>query len=249
MIETLIVDDEVPARHRLGTLLKSDPEIHVIRECADGASARSAILECKPDLVFLDIEMPELNGLGAIAGIDSRPHIIFVTAHSQYALDAFALHADDYLLKPYKNERLFEAVAYAKEQIRAKALISERQENVASPQESGALAKGLLPIKTDGRLVLLRMQEIEWIEAERDYIRIAAHKTNYLVRETMQGIHSKLDATRFLRIHRSTIVNLLFVRELEPLASGECFVTLRDGRQFTMSRGHRAVLGPLLGIS
>jgi len=248
MIKTILVDDEEPARNRLRSLLKSDPEIFIALECGDGASARQALLELKPDLAFLDIEMPEIDGLSAISGLTERPYTIFVTAHQQHALDAFALHADDYLLKPFKNARLLEAVSYAKEQIHARAVSTAQQVNLEDQRVSCA-AKGILPIKVDGKIVLLKLEEIEWITAERDYVQIVAENTTYFVRETMQSIHSRLDPSCFLRIHRSTIINIQFVHEVRPFATGECFVLLRNGQEFTMSRSHRAVLGSLLGLS
>lgn len=248
MIRTVIVDDEAPARHRLRTLIGSDPNFEIVAECADGVQARSKILELKPDLVLLDIEMPELNGLSLLSGIADRPYTVYITAHAQHALDAFALHADDYLLKPYKDERLLEAIAYAASQIRAKGPTPPSREPSADLQSSPAITRGLLSIRVDGRQLLLRMHEIEWIEAERDYVRISVQKTTYLIRETMQGIQARLDPQRFVRIHRSTIVNVHAIREMEPCPTGECFVTLRDGRMFRMSRSHRQVLGPLLGI-
>ncbi|HET6891204.1 MAG TPA: LytTR family DNA-binding domain-containing protein [Pyrinomonadaceae bacterium] len=249
-LRTLIVDDEPLAREGVRMLLKHDPEVSAIHECADGQAAVNAIIEMKPDLVFLDVQMPEMDGFEVIekVGVDRMPNTIFVTAYDRYALRAFEVYALDYLLKPYTNERFFRAVQ------RAKAQIKTGHENNLNGQLSALLDHlrvgedhlERLVVKSAGRISYVNVEEIEWIEAADIYVRLHVGHEAHLVRGTMSGLEGKLDPRKFLRIHRSTIVNLSHVKELQPLFHGEYKVTLKNGTQLTSGRSYRDKLQPLL---
>jgi|SRR5262245_3590477 len=250
-IRTLIVDDEPLARERIVDMLVGDAEVEIIGECGDGLAAVAAIEAHKPELVFLDVQMPELDGFGVLEAIDQTPVIVFVTAYDQYALRAFEVHALDYLLKPFDRERFDKALRRAKHQI-------ERERAGAAPQELVALLADLrsrpkplerLVIKSGGRVFFMRADEIDWIEAAANYVRLHAGKEAHLLRETITGLAAKLDPDKFLRIHRSIIVNLDRVKELQPWFHGDYVVILQDGTQLTSSRNYREELRKLLGKS
>lgn len=251
-IQTLIVDDEPLARERLRLLLEDQPDIAIMGECADGIEALDMIREQRPDLVFLDVQMPELDGFGLLAELDqdALPAIIFVTAHDQFALRAFEVHALDYLLKPFDSERLQTALQRARNWLerRGTSGLGERLAALlADLRGSGARPQDRLAVKSSGRVVLLRHEEIDWIEAADNYVNLHVGKESHLLRETMNSLEQRLPANRFLRISRSTIVNLDRVRELQPLFHGEYSVILRDGTRLTLSRGYRDKLGLLMG--
>ncbi len=185
-IDTLIVDDEPSARDRLRSLLEADPEIKIVGECGDGASAIAAIEEVRPALVLLDVEMPEVDGFGVLRALDRLPTIVFVTAHANYALAAFEACALDYLLKPFKRSRFFDVLERAKRHIRSTAEYSARQETIRN-LINAAPSPELLIVKSGGRLLFLRAPELRWIEAEKDYVRLHLAKGVHLVRETCKG--------------------------------------------------------------
>ena len=249
-LRTLIVDDEPLAREGIQMLLATDPEVVAADECADGKAAVDVIIKKKPDLVFLDIQMPEMDGFEVLraVGVERMPNTIFVTAFDKYALRAFEVHALDYLLKPYSNERFFRALERAKTQIKL------RNHNDVSSQLSALLGhlKGggdrveRLVVKTAGRISFLNVEEIDWFEAADTYVRMHVGRESHLVRGTMTALEATLDPKKFLRIHRSTIVNLQRVKELQPLFHGEYVVTLRNGTRLTSGRSYRAKLQPLL---
>ncbi len=256
-VRTLIVDDEKSARDGLRHLLAADGDITVIGECGDGRSAVSAIRDLEPDLVFLDVQMPELDGFATLraVGLERLPTIVFVTAYDRYALAAFEAHAVDYLLKPFADERFHDALAQAKHRIRQSRL-GEFGERVAALLAEGPVPLSSQPrsaahrplvLHTKERVVLLPADEIAWIDADGDYVRIHAPDTTHVVRETMHGIEAQLDPTRFVRIHRSTIVNLGRVRELQTSYRGEVVALLHDGTRLKVSRGCRPVLESRLG--
>lgn len=241
-IRALIVDDEPLARERIRDLLERDPEVVVAAECRDGQEAIAAIREHSPDLVFLDVQMPEKSGFDVIAevGVERLPVIVFVTAHDDYALRAFEVAALDYLLKPFDADRFAKTLDRAKAQIRSRQP-DEFQERVLSLMEGLRAPRGLerLIVKTGGQLVFLKTEEVDWIQAEGNYVRLHVGAASHLVRETIQGLEASLDPARFMRIHRSTIVNLDRVREIQPLVHGEYRVVLTDGTKLTLSRGYR----------
>jgi two-component system, LytTR family, response regulator len=244
-ITALVVDDEPPARDRLRSLLETDPEINIVGECGDGASAIAAIRELRPALIFLDVEMPEIDGFGVLRALDELPVIVFVTAHANYALTAFEACALDYLLKPFKRSRFFDVLGRAKIHIGRNAEHEIHEEAIRRLIDDRT-PSDLLIVKSGGRLVFLRMSEVRWIEAEKDYVRLHLVKGNHLVRETMQGMQSRLDATKFVRIHRSAIVNIDEICEIAPLLAGDYRVVLRDHTQLTLSRRFRSDLDRIL---
>jgi two-component system, LytTR family, response regulator len=249
-LRTLIVDDEPLAREGIRMLLATDPEVVAVDECADGKAAVDVIIERKPDLVFLDIQMPEMCGfevLRAVGG-ERMPNTIFVTAYDKYALRAFEVHALDYLLKPYSNERFFRALERAKTQIklRNQTDVSNQVSALLDHLKRGGDRVERLVVKAAGRISFLNVEEIDWIEAADTYVRVHVGRESHLVRGTMTALEATLNPKKFLRIHRSTIVNLQQVKELQPLFHGEYLVTLRNGTQLTSGRSYRAKLQPLL---
>ncbi len=247
----LIVDDEPLARKRIRTMLSSDSDIEIVGDCANGRDAIQAIKDLSPDLVFLDVQMPEIDGFAVLEAIDSEemPLVIFVTAHDRYALQAFDVYALDYLLKPFDRRRFNKALERAKNRIHNEKGSQFSQRTIALLEEIKAKSSytGRLVIKAGGRVFFLKCEEIDWIEAEGKYVRLHVGKESYLLREAISGLEAQLDPKRFLRIHRSTIVNIDRVRELEPWFHGEYRVILRDGTQLMLSRGCRRKLGDLLG--
>ena len=245
-LRALIVDDEDLARQRIRHLLQKEPDVEVVGECAHGVEAVRAIESLSPDLVFLDIQMPELDGFGVIeaVGADRMPATLFVTAFDQHALRAFEVHALDYLLKPFDPERFSAAL----DRVRRWCATGGR------PDLSGLL-EGLrrerpwldrILVRQGDRHVLLRCGHIQWIEAEDNYVRLHVEGTSFLLRQTMAGILQRLDPAQFRRIHRSAIVNLDFIRELQPWTSGDHLVLMKDGTKLTLSRTYRDQFGEWL---
>jgi two-component system, LytTR family, response regulator len=252
-IRTLIVDDEPLAREGVRMLIEDDPEIEVVGECANGHQAITAFTERKPDLVFLDVQMPKITGFEVLEAIsDERlPFVIFVTAYDKYALRAFEVHALDYLLKPFTRERFQAALERAKAQIRRRNE-QELNQTLRSLLEDMRPQKNFLErlvIKTAGRIFFLDVEEIDWIEAAENYVRLHAGRESHLVHGTMNKLASRLNPAQFLRIHRSTIVNLKKIKQLEPLFHGEYVVTLQDGTQLSSGRSYRQQLQSLLDDS
>ena len=257
-MRTLIVDDEPAAREGLRHLLAADPEIEVVGECRDGRAAVAAIREQAPELVFLDIQMPELDGLGMLREVapEQRPVVVFVTGYGGYALQAFEVHAVEYLLKPFTDDRFREALRQAKLQVRRTRMGELGREIASLADPTGARAEAAAPapayrsrlvVKSGGNVALVPVEEIDWIDADGDYVRIHVGKAAHTVRETMNHLETELDPTRFVRIHRSTIVNLARVKELQPFYRGEYVALLHDGTRLKLSRGCRSVLEARLG--
>jgi two-component system LytT family response regulator len=245
-IRTLVVDDEPLARERLTGLLFNEPDIEIVGQCRDGEEAITSIMDLSPDLVFLDVQMPHMNGFEVIdaVGNERMPLVIFVTAFDQHALKAFQVRALDYLLKPFDRERFAEALQRARKQI-------DREETGDLGRRLIALVKDLrkdhpkterLVVKSGGRLFFLRADEIDWIEAAGNYVRLHVGNTSHLLRETMNAIEGRLDPEKFFRIHRSRIVNMERIQELQPWLNGEYSVLLRTGTRLTLSRGYREKL-------
>jgi len=256
-MRTLIVDDEPAAREGLRHLLAADPEIEVVGECRDGRAAVAAIREQTPELIFLDIQMPELDGLGMLREVapEQRPVVVFVTGYGGYALQAFEVHAVEYLLKPFTDDRFREALRQAKLQVR-RTRMDELGREIASLAETAGPAptapapasyRSRLVVKSGGNVALVPVEEIDWIDADGDYVRIHVGKAAHTVRETMNHLETELDPARFVRIHRSTIVHLARVKELQPFYRGEYVALLHDGTRLKLSRGCRSVLEARLG--
>jgi two-component system LytT family response regulator len=250
-VRTLIADDELLARERLRQLLADQPEIDLVGECADGRETVAEIRKKTPDLIFLDIQMPELDGFAVLDAINLEPMpiIVFVTAHDKFALRAFEVHAVDYLLKPFDRERFQSALQRALEQVKHRADPARAQAQAAALTEMPSPAKPAdrLAIKSGGRITILKTADIAWIEAAHNYVEIHEDKRSHLLRETMGGIEQKLCPEKFVRISRSVIVNVDRVKELQPTFYGEYKVTLHNGTQLTLSRRYRSKL-PLLGV-
>ena len=260
-MRTLIVDDEPAAREGLRHLLSADPEIEVVGECRDGKTATAAIRDQSPELVFLDVQMPELDGLGVLRDVppERRPVVVFVTGYDRYALQAFEVHAVEYLLKPFTDDRFREALSQAKLQVRRTrmgelgkemATLAGGTNGASAVAEKSAPAAGYrsrLVVKTGGNVVLVPVEDIDWIDADGDYVRIHVGKVSHTVRETMHHLETELDPARFVRIHRSTIVNLARVKELQPFYRGEFVAVLHDGTRLKLSRGCRDTLEARLG--
>jgi two-component system LytT family response regulator len=242
MIKALIVDDEPLARKGIRRLLASE-DVQVVGECADGIEAVNAIQAKRPELVFLDIQMPGLDGFGVISAIGpaAMPVVIFVTAYDLHAMRAFDVHAVDYLLKPVTAARL--AIALE----RARAFVGVPRPSELS-RKLDALVRTLTPpqralerivIKSIGRVTVVPVEEIDWIEAEGDYVKLHSAQRSYLLREKISTLEEQLDKNSFMRIHRSTIVRVGHVRELRPLVNGDHVVILQGGRQLSLSRTFR----------
>lgn len=250
-IRALIVDDEPLARRRIRKLLVRDADVEVVGECANGYEAIDAINGQKPNLVFLDVQMPEVDGFAVLEGVDRRtlPFVIFVTAYDQYALKAFEVSAVDYLLKPFDRKRFEQALVRAKNRLANERGSELNQQTLALLQELKARTRYLerLLIKSGGRAFFLKTDEINWISAEGKYVRLHAGRESYLLRESMSTLESQLDPRQFLRIHRSTIVNIDQVKELQPWFHHEYQVVLRDGTELMLSRSCRKKLAELLG--
>jgi len=248
-IRTLIVDDELLARERLRQLLQSEPEIELIGECADGQEAVAAIGKDSPDLIFLDVQMPELDGFGVLEAMTAEPApvIVFVTAHDKFALRAFEVHAADYLLKPFDRERFKTALARAVERVKHREGAASNQAQSAVLAELRPPAKPLerLAVKTGGRVIFVKLEEIDYVEAAHNYVELHVQKQSHLLRETLNSIEARLPAAKFVRISRSVIVNIERVKELQPLFYGEYTVTLQNGTRLTLSRRYRDKLREL----
>jgi two-component system LytT family response regulator len=251
-IRTLIVDDEPLSRERLRSLLAEEPDVEIVGECGDGCQAVLAIEELRPDLVFLDVQVPNLDGFHILesVGADRIPAVVFVTAYDQYALRAFDVRAVDYVLKPFGRERLQKALEYARAQITREKSSDLSGQIVALLEEMRPPQYRYLKrimIKESGRLFFLRTPDIDWVEASGNYVRLHVGAESHLLRETMNGLEGRLDPERFLRIHRSTIVNIERIKELQPWFHGDYVVILRDDRQLTMSATYREKLDELRG--
>jgi two-component system, LytTR family, response regulator len=242
-IRALIVDDEPLARRRIRQLLAGAPDVEVVGDCEDGAEAIHAIRSRRPDLVFLDVQMPPPDGFGVIeaVGVEAMPVVIFVTAHDEHALRAFDVHALDYLLKPFDRERFLQAVARARTAI-AKGLGQSWQDELRAliaTTRAPAPHTDRLVVRSTGRLTMVRVDAIHWIQAEGNYVRLHVDKGSHLLRDTIASLESRLHPGRFRRIHRSTIVNLDRIQDLRPALRGDYVVTLVDGRRLTLSRTYR----------
>jgi two-component system, LytTR family, response regulator len=259
-IRTLIVDDEPLARRNLRVLLGKDPQIEVLDECRNGREAIKAINNLGPDLIFLDIQMPEMDGFDVLAhvGPDQIQAIIFVTAFDQYALKAFDVHALDYLLKPFDDERFARALERAKSQIAAReinklskrlfALLEERESERKESIQNQPDYLTRLMIKASNRVVLVRVEDIDFIEADGNYAKLHVGRKAHLLREKMHDLEERLDPAKFVRIHRSIIVNLDRIKEMQPHFNGDYIVVLADGQQLRLSRTRREHLEAKLQI-
>ena len=251
MIRLVIADDERLARQKIRLLLESESNVTVVAECQDGRQTVSAINCFHPDLLLLDIQMPDLDGFQVLSEIPApeMPVVIFTSAYDQYAIRAFEAHALDYLLKPFDQSRLHQAIERARHELlkaenreiahRIKELLSHlRAGTVPVPTE----APNRLVIRAKGRVIFLDLQDIDWVEAAANYVRLNVGKESHLLRETIARTSERLNPAQFIRIHRSTIVNVRKIKELIPVNSGEYIVVLKNGKELSCSRGYRALL-------
>jgi two-component system LytT family response regulator len=250
-IRTLVVDDEPMGRERVLSLLQQEDDVEVIGECSDGTQAIAAIQQHAPDLVFLDVQMPGSSGFGVIdaVGPDRMPTVIFVTAYDEYALKAFEYHALDYLLKPFNRDRFQETLKHARASLERRRAgdLGRRLLALVNDIKPETPRLERLVVKSGGRVFFLRTDEIDWIEAAGNYVRLHLGEESHLFRETMNRMEARLDAKRFVRIHRSRIVNTERIKELQPWFNGEYVVILRNGTRLTLSRGYRDRLQDQLG--
>ncbi len=245
-IRAIVVDDEPLACKRLVKLLNEEEDVEVVEVCANGKEAIDEINEQDPDLVFLDIQMPEINGFEVLQHIESDrvPAIIFVTAYDEYALKAFEVHALDYLMKPFNKARFRDSLQRAKNSIKSNGNteVGEKIENLLEYLNPEQESLSRILIKTSSRYFFLKADEIDWIESAGNYVRIHSGKNNYLIRETMINMEKKLDDDKFFRIHRSTIINVEKVKELEQWFHGDYQVIMYNDEKLTMSRNYKDLL-------
>ncbi len=245
-IRALIVDDEPLARERLRALLADRREIEVVGECADGREAVRAIHALGPDLVFLDVTLPRLNGFEVLdsLGTGRRPSVVFVTADERHALKAFEVRATDFLLKPYGKERLLESLERVRRSIDGGPAAAIRE---IGSELCGRRYLRRIAVKRTGHVLLLRTEEIDWIESARNYLRLYAAGRCHVVRRPISTLESMLDPDQFIRIHRSTIVNVDRIREMRARPHGDHLVFLRDGTTLTLSATYRRKIARLRG--
>lgn len=244
-LRALVVDDEAPARRRLRDLIADEPEIELVGECEDGSAAVEAILGLEPDVVFLDVQMPEMDGFEVLdtVGVDAVPSVVFVTAWDRHALAAFEARAVDYLLKPFTRERFRETLS------RLTPERDARLEALGRLLTDRRTRPGRLAVKEDDRIHFVEIREIEWIEGDGNYVRLHTPAGEHRVRGTLKGLVTRLGPRGFVRIHHSYLVNVGRVEELRPWSHGELVVVLRSGKTLVSSRTYTPVLKRVLGIS
>lgn len=252
-IRALIVDDEPLARKGVRRHLASEVDIQIIGECSNGLEAAAVIRKEKPDLVFLDVQMPELDGFGVIAeiGMLEMPAVIFVTAYDAHAIRAFEVQALDYVLKPFEASRFRIAVSRARAEIQKNlnGEINSRLINLLEELRSPREYSERLAIKSNGRVNFVNVAEIDWIEAANNYVKVHSGRESYLIRETMSSLEAKLDPRRFARVHRSVIVNMGRVKQLKTMFKGEYEIVMQDGRHLPFGRVYRGRARQLLTSS
>ena len=241
MIQSILADDEILARQKLRQLLREEHDIEIVGECASASETVELVRIAKPELLFLDIRMPGMDGFDVIGALTSEtglpmPAIVFTTAYDQYALRAFEVHAVDYLLKPFTPVRLHSAIQRVRERALAKASVTES--NGKNGNGSGLAAR--IVFKSRGRILFLPVADIRWIGAEENYVRLCTGPDTHLLRETMSHLEARLDPRAFLRVHRSFIVNLDYVKEVRSEQDGESVVVMTDGQRVAMSRAYKS---------
>lgn len=246
-IQVVVADDEVLARQKLRLLLRDQPDCEVVGECSTAAETIQLVRTAHPDLVFLDIRLPDMDGFDVIDALSAlneftMPCIVFTTAYDQYAVRAFEVHAVDYLLKPFARERLLSTL----QRVRQHSAGPETAEVNNHP--AGEHYTTRIVFKSKGRILFLPVSEIRWIAAEENYVRISTADETHLLRETMAHIEQRLDPQYFLRVHRSAIVNLQYVKEVRSESEGESAAILLNGQRVPMSRGYRSRIQRLLHL-
>ncbi len=252
MIRAIIIDDEPLAREKVQLFAKGETDIEIVDICANGHEAIASYHQFKPDLLFLDIQMPEMTGFDVLSHLhsDPLPGVIFITAYDEYALRAFEFHALDYLLKPFDRERFQKAVMHARETLKSNTPDHVSTEQIRALLDSMKKPAGTLDrliVKTNGRIIFLRIEEIDWMEAAGNYIKLHVGNESHLVRETMNNLEQQLDPQKFIRVHRSTIINIEKIKELQPYFNGEYKIFLTNNTQVILSRGYRDNFTKVLG--
>ncbi len=244
-VRTIVVDDEPLAREWIREHLLADDQIELVAECEDGFKAVQTIDRLRPDLLLLDVQMPGLDGFGVLSMLEGGPPpaVVFITAFDRYALKAFDVHAIDYLLKPVSPDRLQKAIQRCKERLEKKATVDTASELLELLREVRRYPDWFL-VKAEGRSHFVRVKDIDWIESKRNNVVLHVGTTGHLYHDTTSGIESKLDPTRFLRIHRSTIVHIDRIKELHPWFNGDYQVVLKDGTKLAMSSSYKQKLKP-----
>src|SRR5215469_591574 len=240
MIQAVLADDELLARQKLRQLLRDEPDIEIVGECASASETVELVRLSRPALLFLDIRMPGMDGFDVVGAIESEhlpmPAVVFTTAYDQYALRAFEIHAVDYLLKPFTAERLSSAVQRVRERLAG----GESTVRINGKSRDGGGYTTRIVFKSRGRILFLPVSEIRWIGAEENYVRLSTERETHLLRETMAHLEERLDPQQFLRVHRSFIVNLQFVKEVRTEHDGESSVIMLDGQKIGMSRSYKS---------
>ena len=244
MIRAVIADDEVLARQKIRQLLREETDVEIVGESASALETIELVRATTPELLFLDIRMPGMDGFDVVGALSSQeevppPRVIFTTAYDQYAVRAFDINAVDYLLKPFSYERLKSAIQRAREQFRAK---EESAAQLNGSQRPAHLYTNRIIFKSRGRILFLPVSDIRWIGAEGNYVRLCTGTENHLLRETMAHLEQRLDPRGFLRVHRSFIVNLKYVKEVRRQTNGDSVVILDNGEQVAMGRSYRTAL-------
>jgi two-component system, LytTR family, response regulator len=241
MISAVLADDEVLARQKLRRLLREMPDIEVVGECATASETIQLVSVTNPELLFLDIRMPDMDGFDVLGALSGRqdltlPQVVFTTAYDQYAVRAFEIHAIDYLLKPFTSERLRTAIERVRERIAGR----DPETRMERPRTDAGQYTSRIVFKSRGRILFLPVTDIRWISAEENYVRISTASETHLLRETMAHLEKRLDPQMFLRVHRSSMVNLEYVKEVRSESDGESAVVLTSGERIAMSRSYRA---------
>ncbi|MBM3783669.1 MAG: response regulator transcription factor [Acidobacteria bacterium] len=248
-IRTVIIDDERLARQRIRRMLTHAPDFEVMAEFENSRQGLEFLEDNDTELLFLDVQMPGLDGFALLESLapEKIPMVIFVTAYDEYALRAFEYHAFDYLLKPFDQARFDKALERARKQLTSRENNNEKLMNLLNEIRQRNQEPARFAIKTPGRVFFVRQEDIDWIEAADNYVNLHVATDTHLIRETMNSLESRLDSRKFLRIHRSTIVNADRIKELRPWFHGEYVVLLKDGTELTLSRTYREKILSLLG--
>lgn len=245
-IRALIVDDEPPARELIATLLRDEPDVEIVGQCPNGRKAVAAIERLAPDLAFLDVRMPGLDGFGVLAElpVERWPLIVFVTAYDEHAVRAFEVHALDYLLKPFEYDRLRQSLQRARAKLTQRDGASEQTRllSLLESLQSRSQSWDRIVVRETGRVTFLKPDEIDWVEAEGNYVCLHVGAKSYLLRETMADAEARLAARKFIRVSRSALVNLERIKEWQPLFHGDSVLILKDGTRLTVSRVYREKL-------
>jgi len=245
-LSTLIVDDEPLAREGLSMLLAKDPDVDSIREAKDGREAIAAIMQGKPDLVFLDVQMPERDGLSVVreVGAEQMPAVVFETAHDRYAIQAFEINAIDYLLKPVSEKRFFQTMQRVKERFKTKSSGEEERQIISLLESMSTPARFLkrVAVKSAGKITFVNIADVDWIEAAENYVQLHVGRTSHLLHGTLNALAKLLDPEMFLPIHRSVVINVTRIQSLEPAGHGEYFVTLQSGIRLRSGRTYNEKL-------